>query len=284
MAPVWKDVYLGYEQWTTWSHVLDQHWQLLLTGGQICKVLIRNQTGTPVGDQENPIPISVWNSDSTSTSPRKRIWTSGDDETLYPNPDSVRVFVDSTELHRTYNYKTIQTNNEFYVEVQDKKLDYVDNVSIYLNKGYSTTGHAITYLYTARAKSINLFNQQPKQDQTNFRSLFGFTQYINPSYTFRNMSFPHSIAISFPPPPPLDTKFSGFGKAEQWQNRAWTLGDPLILHEFDIIYRVSDQRWYELRDIEPNVIMYKGVWKVMTQSFTLTQVGPNDVIRQFPLI
>lgn len=280
---IWKDFYLTTEQWTTWDHALDQHKQLLITGGLLCKVLFRNITGQAVGDTENPIPISTWDSDSTSSSPRKRIWKTGDLVSDYPNPDSVKVFIDNAELTRTYNTKTIMSNNEFYVEVQDDLVGYDDNVSIYLNRGYLTTGHTIGYSYTTRAKSIMDSNLQPNADTSSFRSLFGFTQFLDPSFTFREMSFPHCTMISFPQPPGFDTKFLNLGSSEIYQARCWTLGDT-PLHEFDVLYRVSDNRYFEIKDWEPNVIMYKGVWKLMTQSFTVTEISPTDIIRQFVLV
>jgi hypothetical protein len=282
MSPVWKSAYLGMEQWTTWDHALQQTHSLLEVGGLLCKVLFRNITGQPVGDAESPLIISTWESDSTSTSARKRIWKSGDLMTDYPNPDSVRVFVDNVELKKTYNTKTITSNNEFYVEVQDNLVGYNDNVSIYLNRGYSTTGHTIGYSYTTRAKSIMDSNLQPIADTSSYRSLFGFTQFLDPQFTFREMSFPHCMMISFPPPL-LNTVFANLGSSEQWQGRCWTLGDT-PLHEFDVLYRVSDNRYFEIRDYEPNVIMYQGNWKLMTQSFTVTEISPTDTIRSFPLI
>jgi hypothetical protein len=67
-----------------------------------------------------------------------------------------------------------------------------------------------------------------------------------------------------------------------WQNRAWTLGD-VQLHEFDILFRTSDSRYYEIRNHELNWFYYKGNWKLLTQSFELAQLRETDVIRQFPL-
>lgn len=280
----WKDPWIGIDGWTGWNDSLQQTRQLLEVGGQICKILTRNVAGQAFGAVDEPIIIPSWDTDSTSTSPRKRIWKAGDAISDYPNPDSVRVFVDSVELHKTYSTQTIMNDNEFYVEVQDGLVGYEDNISIYLNRGYVTTGHSIGYTYTARAKSINDADLQPNSDTNTFRSLYGFTQYLNPDFCFRGLPFPNSMLISFPPPPPFDTRFLPLGSSEQWQGRAWTLGLPVVLHEFDIIYRVYDQRYYEVQNIEYNPIFYQGEWILLTQSFTLTQVAPNDVIRQFPIL
>lgn len=281
---VWSDTYQSFEGWTTWSHVLQQHQQLLYVGGQICKILSKNITGEPVGDPENPLQITSWDSDSTSSSPRKRIWATGDPTTLYPNPQSVRVFVDNTELTKTYNYKTITLNTEFYVEVQDNLVDYLDNVSIYLNRGFSTAAKEISYLYSTRAKSVNPFNLQPTQDTSSFRSLYSYTQYTDPKATFRGVAYPHTLLISFPPPPAFDTKFRNYGAGEEWINRVWTLGTPYNFKEFDMVYRVSDGRWYEVQDIEPNYIFYQDAWTLLTQSFTLTELAQTDIVKQFPLL
>ncbi len=281
---IWKDFYLTTDSWTTWDMALQQTQQLLLQGGQLCKILIRNLTGQAFGDPDEPIVIATWDTDSTSTSSRKRIWETGDDVANYPNPDSVRVFVDSVELHKTYNTKTIMNNNEFYVEVQDNLVGYGDNVSIYLNRGFDPTGHTIGYSYTTRGKSINENTLQPVADPTSLRSLYGFTQYVDPQFSFRGTPYPNCLLISFPPPPPFDTRFLPLGSSEQWQGRAWCLGSPLQVHEFDIIYRVYDQRYYEVQNIEYNPIFYNNQWVLLTQSFTLTQVSETDVIRQFTLL
>lgn len=280
---IWKDFYLTTDSWTTWDHTIQQTQQLLTQGGQLCKVLLRNITGQLIGDAESPIIVASWDLDSTSTSSRKRIWTSGDLMADYPNPDSVRVFVDSVELHKTYSTKTIMNDNEFYVEVQDSLVGYDDNVSIYLNRGYSPTGHTVGYSYSTRAKSISESDLQPIADTTSFRSLYGFTQYLDPVFTFRELPFPNCMVISFPPPPPFDTRFLPLGSSEQWQGRAWTLGSPLVLHEFDVIYRVYDGRYYEVQNIEYNPIFYQFKWVLLTQSFTLTEISPTDIIRQFPI-
>src|ERR1700693_229103 len=272
MSPMWKDFYLTTDSWTTFDHAISQTRQLLTQGGQLCKVLLRNITGQPVGDVENPIIISSWEPDTTSGQSRKRIWAAGDLIANYPNPDSVRVFVDNVELHKTFSTKTIMNDNEFYVEVQDNLVGYNDNVSIYLNRGYNHTGHTVGYSYNTRAKSINDSNLHPHDDTSSFRSLYGFTQYNDPEFTFREISFPNCMVISFPPPPPFDTRFLPLGSSEQWQGRAWTLGSPLVLHEFDIIYRVYDGRYYEVQNIEYNPIFYQFKWILLTQSFTLTEV------------
>jgi hypothetical protein len=280
---IWKDFYLTTDSWTTWDHTIQQTQQLLTQGGQLVKVLVRNITGQPIGDAENPIIISTWEPDTTSGQARKRIWQGSDIIDDYPNPDSVRVFVDDVELHKTFSTVTIMNDNEFYVEVQDNLVGYDDNVSIYLNRGYNPSGHSIGYSYSTRAKSINDNTLHPISDTTNYRSLFGFTQYIDPAFTFRGLSYPNCTVISFPPPPPFDTKFLPLGSAEQWEGRAWTLGSPLVFHEFDIIYRVYDGRYYEVKNIEYNPIFYQFKWILLTQSFTLAEVSPTDVARQFPL-
>lgn len=279
---IWKDFYLGTDQWTTWDHAIQQTTQLLVQGAIPCKILIRNITGQPVGDTENLINISMFDSDSTSTSPRKRIWTSGDLIDNYPNPDSVKVFVDGAELHRTYSTKTIMGNSEFYIEVQDGLVGYVDNVSIYLNRGFNPSGHTIGYTYTTRAKSILASNLQPIPDANSYRSPYGFIQYLDSKFTFRELPYPNCVLISFPPPI-WDTRFQALGSSEQWQGRVWTTGTP-VLHEFDVLYRINDQKYFEIRDWQPNPIFYQNNWVMLTQSFQVTEISPTDVIRQFPLI
>ena len=201
---------------------------------------------------------------------------------LYPNPGTIRVFVDDAELTQTYNYETIQSDTEFYVEIQNNLVDYQDNVSIYLNRNFVVTGKSISYAYSTRGKNVSTYNLQVKEDTNTYRTPYGFTQYINVNSTFRGVKVPNTILVSYPPPPAFDTKFFRLGKTEMWQNRAWTLGD-VQLHEFDILYRTSDSRWYEIRNIEYNWLFYKGVWKLLTQSFELVQLRENDIVRQLPL-
>lgn len=280
--PFWKPFYLTIESRKVVDYSLSQHQQLLETGGQLCKLLFRNLKGEDIGTVETPIPIVTWD-DSTSSSPRKIIWKEGDETVKYPDPNTIKVFVGGVELKQTYSYETVQNDDEFYVEIQQNLIDYDDNVSVYLNEDFDISGKAISYMYSTGNKNVSIYNLQPQDDAVMYRSGYGFTQYVNASSTFRGTSYPNTILISFPPPPGFDTKFYGFGKMEEWHGRAWTLGEPK-LSEFDVVYRVSDQRWYEIKNWEPNYLHYKDEWKLLTQSFELTQLAQNDVIRKFPLI
>lgn len=279
---IWKNTYHVIENWGGIDVVLSQHRQLLETGGFPCKVLFRNLTGQEIATPEDPIPISIWD-DSTSTSPRKKIWKDGDDVSQYPDPTTIKVYVDGNELTQTYNYETIQNDNEFYVEIQNNLIDYQDNVSIYLNRGFNVSGKDISYIYSTRGKNVSVYNLQPKDDELTYRSVYGFSQYVSSSSSFRGMSFPNTILISFPPPPAFDTKFFRFGRTEQWVNRAWALGD-VQLHEFDALYRVSDGRWFTIRNWEPNYMFVTGAWRLLTQSFEVTQLAETSIERKFPLV
>lgn len=282
--PTFKDTYLSFDSWTTWDHALSQHKQLLTTGGHLCKVLFKNQQGNPVGTEDSPIVITSWDSSgSVTTSAYKKVWKSTDSTALYVDPDSVKVWVDNTEIIKTYDSSSIMYDNEFYVRVANNLVDEADSVAIHFNPGYDVNGHTIEYLYTTRGKQVSIYNLQSGFDSTNYRSPYGYTQYLDTSAVFRGQSKPHTVLISFPPPPAFDTRFANLGIFEEWKARAWTVGD-VVLHENDIIYRVHDNRWFEITDYEPNIITYKDAPKLLTQSFTLVQLGPNDVVKDFPLI
>ena len=76
------------------------------------------------------------------------------DEDIFPDVRSLRVWVDGIELTKTYDSTTIQTNNEFYVVAQVNIVDIVDNVAIYLKDGFDLAGKIVTFLYTTIAKNI----------------------------------------------------------------------------------------------------------------------------------
>ena len=285
--PLWSSYHKNIQGWTTVKHALAQHVQLLETGGFPCKILIRNLGGESIIPPEDPIVIAAWDSvGSTTTSPYKKIWVNGNDDYLYPDPDTIRVWVDGEELTRTYNEETITQNTEYYIVVTRDSVDVDDNVAIYLNVNFSVSGKEIAYSYNNKSKTVSVYNQQPEPNALQYRSAYGFTQYLNTTSKFRGVATPHTIPISFPPPPAFDTNFSLLGRTEEWQNRGWTLGTLSgfpQLHEFDLVYRVADQRWYEVKDWEPNMMEYKGKWEILTQSFTLTQLAEKDAMRGFQL-
>lgn len=287
MSPFWSPPYKNLDSWTNWNHTLLQHRQLLETSGFLCKVLFKKTSGDEVGNEVDPVLISTW--DATSPSPKKIIWQSGDDEDKFPDIRSIRVWVDGTELTKTYDATTIENDSEFYVVSQTNIIDVNDNVTIYLNNSFNVTGKVITYLYTTIAKNINVVeNLHPSEYPNTFRTEFvnGFTQYINLSSKFRGISYPHTILISFPPNP-FDTVYMGQGKWEMHVNTCWTMGDKVNypkLSEFDIIYRVDTKRWYEIKNYNPNYIFFKGASTLATQSFEVQQLADTDDIKNFNLL
>jgi len=278
---IWKPFYSSIEGWTTIDHALQQHRQLLETGGRPCKLLIYNVEGNKVASVESPITITAWDT-PIGTSPRKKIWSAGDDVDNYPDPQGVRVYVDGVELTQTYDSSTISLDTEFYIKVVEDELSETDSVSIVLNSDFVTAGKTITYYYTTQSRKIDQNNMQSEQNTENFRSLYGWTQYKNPVSKFRGENVPNTLTVSFPVTPPFDTNYAQFGRAEEWQSRAWTMGD-VVLAEKNILYRMDDERYFELKNWEPNYIKYKGEWKLLTQSFEVTQLSPTDCIRDFVL-
>jgi hypothetical protein len=123
-------------------------------------------------------------------------------------------------------------------------------------------------------------NLQSEQNTEDFRSQYGWTQYKNPLATFRGKIFPNTITVSFPIVPPFDTNFARSGRYEEWNSRGWAMGD-VTLAERNILYRLDDQRYFELTNWEPNYFRYKDEWKLLTQSFDVTQISPTDCMRDF---
>lgn len=279
---LWSPTFYNTDYWSSWEMASLQHAQLLETGGFLCKVLFKNQFGQEVGDLEDPIPIVVWDT-SVAYHPRKKIWEAGDDLILYPEVESIQVFVDGTELTRTYNAETISANTEFYVVVENNILDVDDSVSILFNTNFVTSGKTVTYLYTTRNKGVDIRNLQPRQDAVDYRTEYGFTQYTNTAATFRGVSYPHTIAVSFPIEPPLDTAYMPYGRTEVWQSKAWAMGTPK-LHEFDVLYRLDNGKYYEIKNWSPDIKPYRGEWKTFVQAFDVIELVETDVIRQFPLV
>lgn len=279
---LWAPNYINTDYWSSWQMASLQHAQLLETGGFLCKVLFKNQTGQEVGDLETPIPIVTWDT-SVAYHPCKKIWKAGDDILLYPEVESIRVFVDGTELNKTYSAETISANTEFYAVSQSNILGIDDNVAIYLNTNFVTTGKTITYLYTTRNKGVDIRNLQPRQDLIDYRTEYGFTQYTNTTATFRGKSYPHTIAVSFPIEPPLDTTYAPYGRTEIWQSRAWAMGTPK-LHEFDILWRQDNGKYYEIKDWSPDIKPFRGEWKLFVQAFNVSELQKNDPITEFPFI
>lgn len=277
----WKPVYTSIEGWGVITNSLNQHQQLLDFGGQLCKVLFKNRQGVEIGVLEAPIPVISW--DTTSTSPRKIIWKDGDDKALYPDPNHLKILVDGVELSQTFSSETIRSNSEFYVDIIHNSIDSPDYVAFYLNPGFNISGKNISYYYETIGRNVVLQTMQPKEDADNYRTQYGYTQYASATSSFRGNIVPNTILVSFPPNPALDTRYMNTGAQEEWRNRTWTIGD-VILHENDIIYRVSDSRWYEIVNWEPNWLFYKTSWKLLTQSFDVVQLGPNDITKQFPII
>lgn len=280
LVAIWAPISINFDFWASWNMASLQHAQLLEAGGFLCKVLFKNQTGQEVGSVEETIPIVFWDS---SNPPRKIIWQDGDDLTLYPDIESIQVFVDGEELTKTYNSETISADTEFYVQAQTNVIDVDDNISIYLNTGFITSGKDISYLYTTRNKGVDILNLQPSANIADYRSEHGFTQYINQSAKFRKVSYPHTIAVSFPIEPPLDTTYAPYGRTEIWQSRAWTMGEPK-LSEFDILYRLDNGKYYEIKSIAYDIKPFRGTWKTFVQSFDVTELVETDIIRQFTLV
>ena len=273
--------------WTTLDQSLSQHKQLLEVSGFPCKVLFKKTRGEEVGNEVEPIIISTWN--ATSPAPKKIIWQIGNDEDAFPDTRSVRVWVDDTELTKTYDSTTIETNNEFYVVSQINIVDTTDNVAIYLKNGFDLTGKVITFLYTTIAKNINVVeNLHPSDYPNTFRTEFvnGVTQYVNPSSKFRGRSYPNTILITFPVNP-FETVYIGGGKYQQQEATCWTMGDRIgypKLNEFDIIYRTDTQEWYEIKTYNPNYLYFNHQSILATQSFTTALISPTDSVREFALL
>lgn len=285
----WKQPYLSIDKggWTTLDQSLVQHIQLLEVSGFPCKVLSKKTKGDEIGNEVDPILISTW--DATSPAPKKIIWLSGNDEVDFPDVRSIRVWVDGTELSKTYDATTIQTSNEFYVVSQVNIVDTTDNIAIYLKNGFDITGKVVTYLYTTISKNINVVeNLHPSDYPNTFRTEFqnGFTQYVNPNSKFRGKSYPNTILITFPVNP-VETVYIGGGKYQQQAALCWTMGDRIgypALHEFDIIYRIDTQEWYEIKTYNPNYFYFNNQSALITQSFDIAMISPTDVIRSFPLL
>ena len=286
---LWKSPYLAHDalNYGGTQQSLLQHRQLLEVSGFPCKVLFKKIAGDEIGNEVEPIIISTWN--ATSPAPKKVIWQSGNDEDVFPDVRSVRIWVDGLELVKTYDATTVATDNEFYVVSEVNIVGVDDNVAIYLNDGFDLTGKVVTYLYTTIAKNINVVEHlQPSEYPNTFRTEFvnGFTQYTNPSSKFRGISYPHTILISFPPTP-FDTVYMGQGKWETHVNTCWTMGGAInypTLSEFDIIYKVDTQEWYEITNYNPNPIFYKGNRILATQSFETRKIADTDDIRTFNLL
>ncbi len=287
---VWKDFNVSLTGWTTLDHVLDQHSHLLTVGGHPCKLLTKNLTGEEVGDVDTPLPVTDLDLVYTSTEggistqfPGVALWTFGDDTRTFPDTRSIKVIVDDVELEESYDATTMESDSEFFIIHNKNVIDTPDSISIYFNSGFDISGKTVAYYYTTMTANVDMGTLQPKDVTGTYRSLHGFTQYLNPGATFKGKSVPHTLPISFPTAPPFDTTYSPFGSNNQWLGKAWTLGSEVQVRNGDIIYRVSDDRWYEIIDYEPNLFEYNGEWMLLTQTFGVTQLGPNDILRQFTL-
>lgn len=289
---VWKSLNTSLENWTTIGHALSQHRHLLEVGGHPCKVLIKNFNGEKVGTENTPIPVTAFDTsiditgddDITRTFPGKVLWTFGDDVRLFPDIRSIKTTVDNINLDESFDGTTMSGDTEFFIVHNRNLVDTPDSISIYFNENFDLSGKEVTYYYTTLTPGVDMATLQPKDVEGTYRSLHGYTQYLDPTATHKGVSYPHSLLMSFPVTPPFDTTYSPFGSNEQWLSRAWTLGSEVQLHNGDIIYRASDDKWFEVIDYEPNLFFYKGEWKLLTQSFGVTHLGPNDVLRSYPLI
>lgn len=286
--PHWKQPYLSTDKggWTTVTHTLSQHQNLLEMSGFPCKVLIKQTIGDEIGNAVTPIDIPTW--DVTTPAPKKVIWTDGDDESIFPDTRSFIVWLDGEELTQVYSAANISSDTEFYVKSEINILGVNDNISLYLNTGLDVAGAVVSYMCTSIAKNINILEHSQPSDYANtYRTEYyeGFTQYTNPAAKFRDVSVPHTIPISFPATP-FDTVYMGQGKFETHVNTCWTMSGEVgfpALKEFDVIYRPDLDNWYVIKNYSPNYIPYNGEMILATQNFEVAQISPYDSIKDFDL-
>ena len=285
----WKSPHLSTNQggWTTVENSLLQHKQLLEVGGFPCKVLHRKIAADSIGDPVSPIDISSW--DELVPAPKKVIWTTSSEDYEFPDPRTVVIYVDGEELTQVYDSNNITSDSEFYIVSEVNLVGVNDNVAIYLNDGFDTTNKDVAYYYNNIAKGVNTVEtSQPIDLPSTYRTEFvdGFTQYINPNSTFRGVTTPNTLLVSFPASQ-FDTVYMGQGRYEQIKSTCWTVGDRLdypLLKEYDILYRVDLDRWFEVRNYTPNYMQFGGNVILLTQIFEAAEISPHDTIKTFELL
>jgi len=188
--------------------VVVQNHNLLELGGEPCYLLQRKKVGeTVTGAKTYPFEF-----DADNMRYYAQVWAPADGDGNFPDPRNFELQVDLGSGSETWTQRFDDDNlvlaeKEYYLIVSKDAMDEEgvaspDGVWVYLNTPPFTGGSGVrvSWTFTTICKCWDLHSYQPTLGNcpTCRSAEYGWDQYLNPNFTYRNRKYPHGFLLAFP--------------------------------------------------------------------------------------
>lgn len=236
-----------------------QNHNFLELGGEPCYLLQRKQEGESVTGTK----LFPFEYDGDLHRFYVTVWSPSDGDANYPDPRHFSLSVDtgsgSTEWTQVQDSAVFTAGNlEYYLYYRRNYMDeeqntLPDTVRAYLNTppfpGTSTDTVSWNFSTICACWDLNSFQPTIAECPTCHSNAYGWEQYLDPNFTYRNRNFPHGVLLAFPSFQ-LDLRLDDRGFVEEGRRDYWTSPPPYspLIYEHDVIVVPSRNRRLEVQN------------------------------------